>query len=116
MATGKELSPLLIASRGKTVSLSSAAGLFRFAKLPPVYLETATQWKIYSVSFASTYSSSKAAVLAYSDVLRLELAPFGRAHSFAMYMPRCSESHNRNVQVTAVCFFISESRSLNTYI
>jgi len=51
-------SPLLIASRGTIVQIGSIAGI-----LPYV--------------FSSVYNASKAALLAYSNTLRVELEPFG---------------------------------------
>lgn len=51
-------SPLLISSRGTIVQIASIAAVFPFA-------------------FGSVYNGSKAALLAYSNTLRVELAPFG---------------------------------------
>ncbi|KAL1311112.1 hypothetical protein AAFC00_001317 [Neodothiora populina] len=54
----KEFSPLLIESKGTIVQLGSLAGLMPYV-------------------FGSVYNASKAALHAYSDTLRVELAPFG---------------------------------------
>ena len=51
-------SPLLIRSRGTIVQIGSLAGIIPYV-------------------FGSVYSASKAALHSYSDVLRVELAPFG---------------------------------------
>ncbi|KAL9580904.1 MAG: hypothetical protein Q9212_004208 [Teloschistes hypoglaucus] len=51
-------SPLLIRSRGTIVQIGSIAGMIPYV-------------------FGSVYNASKAALHAYSDTLRVELAPFG---------------------------------------
>lgn len=51
-------SPLLIQSRGTIVQIGSLAGIMPYV-------------------FGSVYNASKAALHAYSDTLRVELAPFG---------------------------------------
>jgi len=54
----KEFSPLLIAAKGTIVQLGSIAGIMPYV-------------------FGSAYNASKAALHAYSNTLRVELAPFG---------------------------------------
>lgn len=54
----KAFTPLLIATRGTIVQIGSLAGLMPYV-------------------FSSAYNASKAALHAYSNTLRVELAPFG---------------------------------------
>lgn len=54
----KEFTPLLIAAKGTIVQLGSLAGIMPYV-------------------FGSAYNASKAALHAYSNTLRVELAPFG---------------------------------------
>ena len=54
----KAFSPLLIRARGTIVQIGSVAGVIPYV-------------------FGSVYNASKAALHAYSDSLRIELAPFG---------------------------------------
>lgn len=54
----KEFTPLLIAAKGTIVQLGSIAGIMPYV-------------------FGGAYNASKAAIHAYSNTLRVELAPFG---------------------------------------
>jgi 1-acylglycerone phosphate reductase len=54
----RELSPLLIRARGKIVNIGSITAVTPYV-------------------FSSVYNATKGALHAYSDTLRLELAPFG---------------------------------------
>ncbi len=58
LATTQSFAPLLLATKGKVVNISSVA---QFVPVP----------------WLGIYNTSKAAVAMMSDTLRLELAPFG---------------------------------------
>ena len=58
------LFPLLLAAAGNPTA-------------PPTIINTASVLSRLPVPFSSGYNASKAAVLSYSDTLRLELQPFG---------------------------------------